>query len=139
MIEPFLKQAAVHYGHTIDYVARIIVWRYLAKRDLDTEAWGTLLVGLLDRHGRLGNDAEVCWSLYAALRLGVASPLNIAVVKNCGAMSIVALLSAAHAGLVDQAIFNATENVIIGENASGPYWPVFLEWRVRDWPEGVFL
>ena len=54
-------------------------------------------------------------------------------------MSIVALLSAAHAGLVDQAIFDATENVILGENATGPYWPVFLEWRVRNWPEGVFL
>ncbi|SBV32284.1 protein of unknown function [uncultured Sphingopyxis sp.] len=27
----------------------------------------------------------------------------------------------------------------MGESASGPYWPVFLEWRVRDWPEGVFL
>jgi hypothetical protein len=54
-------------------------------------------------------------------------------------MSIVALLSAAHAGLVDRAIFGATENVIMGESASGPYWPVFLEWRVRDWPEGVFL
>lgn len=141
VVEPFLKRAAVHYGHTVDYVARIIVWRHLAKRDLDTDAWGTILVGLLDRHGRLGNDAEVCWALYAVLRLGVTIPIGTAleVVRNCGAMSIVALLSAAYAGFVDRAIFDATENVIMGESASGPYWPVFLEWRVRDWPEGVFL
>lgn len=141
VVEPFLKRAAVHYGHTVDYVARIIVWRHLARRDLDTSAWAAILVGLVDRHGRLGNDGEVCWALYAVQRLGVTIPIDIAleVVKNCGAMSIVALLSAAHAGLIDQAIFGATENVIMGEGASGPYWPVFLEWRVRHWPEGVFL
>lgn len=141
VVEPFLKRAAVHYGHTVDYVARIIVWRHLARRDLDIGAWGRILVDLLDRHGRLGNDGEVCWALYAALRLDVTIPIDIAleVVKNCGAMSIVALLSAAHAGLVDQVIFDATENLIMGEDASGPYWPVFLEWRTREWPAGIFL
>lgn len=140
VVEPFLKRAAVHYGHTVDYVARIIVWRHLAKRDLDTGAWGLILVDLLDRHGRLGNDGEVCWALYAVQRLGVTVPFEIAleVVRNCGALSMVALLSAAHAELVDQAIFGATEKVIMGESASGPYWPVFLEWRVRHWPEEVF-
>lgn len=141
VVEPFLKRAAVHYGHTVDYVARIIVWRHLTRRDLDTGAWGPILVDLLDRHGRLGNDGEVCWALYAALRLDVAIPFDIAleVVRNCGAMSIVALLSAAHAGLVDRPIFDATKNVIVGEKASGPYWPVFLEWRSRKWPEGADL
>jgi len=141
VVEPFLKRAAVHYGHTIDFVARIIVWRHLTKRDLDIEAWGNILVALLDRHGRLGNDGEVCWALYASLRLGVPIPLSAAleISKNCGAISIVPLLSAAQIGLVDQAIFGETENLIIAEDASGPYWPLFLEWRVRDWPEGIFL
>ena len=141
VVEPFLKRAAVHYGHTIDFVARIVVWRHLAKRDLGIQAWGLILVALLDRHGRLGNDGEVCWALYATLRLGIAIPINAAleILKNCGALSIVALLSAAQIGLVDQEIFEATENLIAVENASGPYWPVFLEWRVRNWPEGIFL
>jgi Reverse transcriptase (RNA-dependent DNA polymerase) len=141
VVEPFLKRAAVHYGHTIDFVARIIVWRHLAKRDLDIEAWGNILVALIDRHGRLGNDGEVCWALYAAIRLGVEIPLSAAleISRNCGAISIVALLSAAQIGLVDQAIFGDTENLIMAEDASGPYWPLFLEWRVRDWPEGTFL
>lgn len=141
VIEPFLKRAAVHYGHTIDYVARIIVWRHLARGDLDIAAWTSILVALLDRHGRLGNDGEVCWALYVALRLNIDVPLPTAeaIVSNCGALSIVALLSLAQANLVGNAIFAFAAAAIITESASGPYWPLFLEWRAKHWPDGQFL
>ncbi len=30
-LQPFLMRSAVHFGHTIDYVARVLVWRNLQK------------------------------------------------------------------------------------------------------------
>lgn len=63
-IEPFLKRAAIHFGHTFDYIARVIVWRHLARNDLDIEVWQEILLAILDRHGRLGNDSEVSWAIY---------------------------------------------------------------------------
>lgn len=140
-IEPFLKRAAVHFGHTVDYVARIVVWRHLARRDLEIAEWTPIIVNLLQRHGRLGNDGEVCWALYVALRLGIPVPLEVAqsIVTNCGALSTVSLLSMAEFGLVDVSIFSFAENAIITESASGSYWPIFLEWQAKDWPEGVFM
>lgn len=140
-IEPFLKRAAVHFGHAVDYVARIIVWRHLARRDLKIEDWSSILLKLLERHGRLGNDGEVCWALYAALRLGVKVPIEVAeaIVSNCGALSIISLLSMVEFELVDAGIFPITMATISTESACGPYWPVFLEWRVRNWPEAGSL
>ena len=140
-IEPFLKRAAVHFGHTVDYVARIVVWRHLARRDLNIAEWTPILVNLLQRHGRLGNDGEVCWALYAALRLGVPVPRDIAeaIVSNCGALSTVSLLAMVEFGLVDGAIFEFAEAAIVSESACGPFWPVFLEWQSKGWPDGIFL
>jgi len=42
-------------------------------------------------------------------------------------------------GLVDTSIFSFAENAIITESASGAYWPIFLEWQAKGWPEGVFM
>lgn len=136
-VEPFLKRAAVHFGHTIDYVSRIIVWRHLARRDLDIEQWTPILLNLLERHGRLGNDGEVCWTLYAALRLGVQVPSGIAeaIVTNCGALSIISLLGMCQFGLVDDSIFAVAKTALNSETACGPLWPLFLEWKSNGWPE----
>lgn len=135
-IEPFLMRSAVHFGHTIDYVSRILVWRELARGDLDHDRWNSLLHSILDRQARLGNDSEVCWSLYVALRLNILVPLPVAVniLNNCGAMSVVAVLNCVDAGLVDRDIFDLAFIRIQEESANGTYWPVFLEWIARSWP-----
>lgn len=94
-VEPFLKRAAVHFGHTVDYVMRVLVWRHLAREDLDNKAWSAILATILDRHGRLGNDSEVCWGIYACMRLGIPIDRDVAnnIVGNCGALSVLALLN----------------------------------------------
>lgn len=135
VVEPFLKRAAVHFGHSIDYVARIIVWRHLAFRDLVIADWSPILAAILDRHGRLGNDGEVSWALYAAIRLGVEIPPGTAnlIVQNCSPLTVLALLSCVEQGLVPPAVFDTAAEIVANENASGPYWPLLLEWRSRQW------
>lgn len=135
VVEPFLKRAAVHFGHSIDYVARIIVWRHLAYRDLAIAQWSPILVAILDRHGRLGNDAEVSWALYAAIRLGVQIPTSTAelIVQNCSPLTVMALLSCVEQDLVAPAVFQTAAEIVSNETASGPYWPLLLEWRSRQW------
>lgn len=141
IIEPFLMRAVTHYGHTIDYVARLLVWRHLTRGDLDLARWTPVLAALVARHGRLGNDSEVCWSVYTALRLGVDLPLAVAedAVANCGALTAVAILSAAHAGRIDPAVFDAGGALVAAENGSGRFWPLLLEWKVREWPRHAEL
>lgn len=134
-VEPFLKRAVVHYGHTIDYVARVIVWRHLSHGDVDIAAWSEILCAILDKHGRLGNDSEVCWTLYACIRLNIRISREVAerIVKNCGSLSIVALLNGVQLGLVDAPIFKTAREIIALEDATGRYWPLYMEWVARQW------
>lgn len=135
VIEPFLKRLAVHFGHTVDYVARILVWRALALGDLDVDGWRPILATILDKHGRLGNDSEVCWTIYAHHHLQIDIDLDVArlIVQNCGALSLVALLNCVALGRVDRAIFADAEARINTESDVGRYWPVFLEWKTKRW------
>jgi len=135
VVEPFLKRAAVHFGHSIDYVARIIVWRHLAFGDLVVADWSPILAALLNRHGRLGNDGEVSWALYAAIRLGVKIETVIAnqIVQNCSPLTVVALLSCVDQSLVKPAVFTAARDIVSNESGSGPYWPLLMEWQSRKW------
>ena len=137
VVEPFLKRLAVHFGHTIDLIVRIVVWRHLAMEDFEIETWRSILGTILDKHGRLGNDSEVCWTIYANTLLRIEIDIETAehIVKNCGALSIVALLVAAELGLVDASVYSTALDRLDGETDDGPFWPVFLEWKVRQWPE----
>ena len=42
-------------------------------------------------------------------------------------------------GLVDASIFPFTEATIVTESACGAYWPIFLEWQAKGWPEAGSL
>lgn len=73
-LEPFLKRAAVHFGHTIEYVAQILIWRHFSSGNLDIKSWTEILSAILTAHGRLGNDSEVCWALYLCAQLNPDFP-----------------------------------------------------------------
>jgi hypothetical protein len=135
-VEPFLKRTAVHFGHVIDYVARVIVWRHLSREDLDTDSWSPILLNLLRHHGRLGNDSEVCWTIYACIHLRIRIDEATArdIIRNCGALSLCALLNCVVLSLVDVAAVTAGAERLQGEDAKGPLWPVILEWHARGWP-----
>ncbi len=136
-IEPFLQRSAVHFGHTVDYVARVIVWRQLTQGRINHDAWKSILVNILDRHGRLGNDSEVCWAIYTCIRLKIEIPTSVSlnIIENCGAMTIIAILNCIELGLVDPPIFSDARDLLFPETAGGPYWPVLMEWISRDWPQ----
>ncbi|UQD70485.1 RNA-directed DNA polymerase [Bradyrhizobium japonicum] len=132
-LQPFLMRAAIHFGHTLDYVVRVLVWRKLTKDDLDDERWRNIIHSLLDRHGRLGNDSEVCWLIFAAevLQTGIPEEVALTIIRNCGALSIVAILNSW--AYRSNAICNAAFDLISGESPDGPMWPVFLEWAGTGW------
>ena len=136
VIEPFLKRSAVHFGHTIDYVARMLVWRHLAHNDLEINLWNPILGTILDKHGRLGNDSEVCWTIYAhhVLEIEISGEVARRIVRNCGALSIVALLHSVNAGLLDENVFENAAVRLATETDVGRFWPVFLEWKTMQWP-----
>lgn len=135
-VEPFLKRAAVHYGHTIDYISRVIIWRHLVYEDVDIPSWSAIFGTTLDKHGRLGNDSEVCWGIYVCMRLGIPIHRDVAnnIVKNCGALSVLALLNCVELDLVDVAVFDGAHEALSLESATGSYWPILMEWVSRRWP-----
>jgi hypothetical protein len=132
VLQPFLMRSAIHFGHTLDYVVRVLVWRKLTRDDLDDERWEKIIKTLLDRHGRLGNDSEVCWLIFASIILKAPLPTDIAltVIRNCGALSIVGILNRCSG---DKVVFDAAFEVISADSAAGPMWPVFLEWGATGW------
>jgi hypothetical protein len=134
-VEPFLKRCVVHFGHTVDYVARVLLWRHLAKGDLDVKAWGCILAEIIDRHGRIGNDSEVCWAVYACNILGceIAEVSATQIVNNCGALSIVSILNCVRPGVTKATVFGYARDRIRLESANGAFWPVILEWKTRKW------
>lgn len=133
ILQPFLMRSTVHFGHTIDYAVRVLVWRKLTKDDLDEERWAALIISLLDRHGRLGNDSEVCWLLFGAHILDMTIPDEVAlvIVRNCGALAIVGVMNLlGHGG---KSVFEAIFELVRTESSEGPMWPVFLEWSSSGW------
>ena len=69
--------------------------------------------------------------------LPVGPDLEIAerVVRSCGALTLVALLHSANGGFADREVFSIALQRLDNENDSGKYWPVFLEWNAREWPQ----
>jgi hypothetical protein len=132
-LQPFLMRSAIHFGHTLDYVIRVVVWRKLTKDDLDDERWSELIKSMLDHHGRLGNDSEVCWLLFGAkiLETDVPEATALTIVRNCGALSIVSIMN--FFGYGSKRIFDAIFDLMGTENSEGPMWPVFLEWSSSGW------
>lgn len=135
-IEPFLKRVAIHSGHCIDYIVRIIVWRHTIFEDLDIKSWEIIIMDILNRHAKLGNDSEVCWALYACSKLGIfiREDLSKNIVEGCGALSIVALVNNIKETSHFQNILHYIRDIVKMGDDNGTYWPVFLEWRSGRWP-----
>ena len=135
VVEPFLKRSAAHFGHTIDYVTRILAWRHLARGDLNINGWKPILETILDAQGSLGNDSEVCWTLYLyqLFELEITLQCATSVVRNCGPLALVSLLNC---DISDPAIFNISLDRLKTETEedTGRYWPVYLEWKSKEWP-----
>ncbi|MGZ5563536.1 MAG: hypothetical protein ACXWEM_06865 [Halobacteriota archaeon] len=137
-VEPFLKRCVVHFGHTVDYVSRLIVWRHFVHDDVDHKNWKKILQTVLDNNGRLGNDSEVCWAIYACIHLDlkIGAETSQKILENCCALTIIALLHFANGKLSEKtkkSIFDNARQLLTEKSASGPYWPLALEWRSCKW------
>lgn len=78
VLESFLMQCALHAPHTIDYVARIVSWRAIIKKDIKLALWSQVIESLLNEHTRLRNDSEVLWLLWLCFHALIKVPKQIA-------------------------------------------------------------
>ena len=141
VVEPFLQRVSIHFGHTIEYVVKILVFRHSKGGELEENNWNPILVKILRYHANLGHDKEVCWLIYLYQKLDwkfegdVAESIAETIVDNCGAMALVALLNYAESNWINSDIYNKARERICSESVrSGRFWPVFLEWNSRQWP-----
>lgn len=134
--EPYLKRTAIHFGHSLDYVSRILVWKKLRSTKFRGGDWPEIFHSILGRHGKLGNDSEVVWSLYASEIIGTTIDKQVAedIIQNCGALPMLSMLNMADDGLAHKRAFDVAREVLATEDASGGFWPVIMEWHSRDWP-----
>lgn len=128
-IEPFLRRSVIHYGHTIDYIAQILVWRVLVHNDIKINLWSDIISNVIDKHSRLGNDSEVCWALYVCMHLNIKlkEELSNQILRNCGALPVLMLLNMAAKDFSDEVVYDRAAERLSGETAKGVFWPVFLE------------
>ena len=129
IIESFLMRVILISGYTIDYVVKLILWRYKLYKDINIKLWREQIYLILSKSIKLGHDNEVCWIICACQVLQINIPLKIArqIVKNCGPISIVAIINCAKRRLVVESIFKDIHAQISGELDIGRNWPVFLE------------
>lgn len=134
-VEPFLKRTAIHFGHTIDYIARVLVWRNITQGDVDKEVWNEILLNILGRHAKLGNDSEICWTLFTCSCLDIIVPGDLSknIARNCGSLSAVTLANLAETGTVDVQVWDDLKDIVSSENCDGKYWPLFVEWKSKRW------
>ena len=136
VMEPFLIRSAVHFGHAMDYITQMLIWRHRVVGDVDLRQWGAILNSAIAENAKLGNDSEVCWAIYSciALRIRVRKEVATVVATNCGASSLLAILNCADVNLAHGSVFSIANERLLGESARGPFWPVLMEWGVRKWP-----
>ena len=136
VVEPFLKRLTVHFGHTLDYVVRILIWRHLIQEDVDITAWSPIVNTILSEHAELGNDSEVCWTIYAYHFLGITINHDNAtrIVRHCGSLALVALLNCVDSGNCGGEILEDIWTRLRSETDSGRHWPIFLEWKAKQLP-----
>jgi hypothetical protein len=56
------------------------------------------------------------------------------ILRNCGGLSVVAMLNCAEVGLTGIGAFDIAFERLGQESANGTLWPAFLEWMTRQWP-----
>ena len=67
-IEGFLLQCALHFPHTIDYVARIVACRSIVGLKVEEGSWKRVFERIIAEHAQLKNDSEVTWVLWGCLK-----------------------------------------------------------------------
>ncbi|MBD0425558.1 hypothetical protein [Aquisalinus flavus] len=93
VLEPFLMRVAVNFPHCLDYVARIVAWRY-RRFSIDEARWAKVCQSIIDYNAPRGNDSEVVWSCWLLSEIGAG--LNAAscekIIQRCGPFSILIII-----------------------------------------------
>lgn len=94
ILQEFLIRSLTSFPHSIDYVARVVIWMAQYHPNLvEKTKWGGVLIPSLQRNSALGNDSEVCWILWVMDKLGISVGVKLAdqIISRCGAFPIVML------------------------------------------------
>lgn len=103
VIEPFLIRAAIVFPHSIDYVARVVVWRCRQQLHvMDKDKWKEVCEKIISHHARLGNDSEVVWTcwLLKEIRANINGSICEDIINHCGPFSVLLVLDLHSEGLL---------------------------------------
>lgn len=100
-IEPFLIRVAVNFPHCLDYVARVVVWRF-RRHKIDDRKWENVCRSIVAYHAPLGNDSEVVWACWTLKEIGGRLPAALCetILKRCGPFSALLSIDLADSGSV---------------------------------------
>ncbi len=130
ILEKFLAQCAVQYGHTFDYVARVIAWRSRVGRTLDLKMWKSVVDRLIVHYSSLGRDSETLWALSLMKELGLTVNKGVtdAVLRNNSPLVLAYLAHLFDKGRTRDTQLGAALWARVGDEPfSGAVWPLTLE------------
>ncbi|AWV20771.1 Reverse transcriptase family protein [Roseomonas mucosa] len=136
ILESFLIHCANGFSHTIDYVTNIFVWRIRRGGNFSKAKVERFLRGFLFRHSSMGHDSEVVWGLWLLKEIGVRpdSSLQSAIIRSCGPVPIVMLLSYSDmSNEIDIEDRHVWARKLGDEPMEGAFWIVAYEAIVNKW------
>ena len=135
ILEHFLAHCAVHFPHSFDYIARVIVWRIRTEKAYDRNLWIGITSKVIQRSSSLGRDSESLWALWLAreLKLILSRSLTDSVVDHNGALVLAFMAHMfSHGRTRDKDIGAKLAATVAGNPYSGVNWPLSLELNVLD-------
>lgn len=130
LLEHFLAQSCMQFGHAFDYVARVVAWRCRLQQPLDRLLWNDVASTVAKQSADLGRDSETLWALWLLkeLRGRLPTRLTDAIVANCGSLVLCFLAHClANRLTTDKALQQKLWDTVDGNAYSGAYWPLTLE------------
>jgi hypothetical protein len=134
--ENFLAKCVYNFPHSMDYVARILIWRDIQFSDLDEKKWIRVINNRLSHNIEMGHDHEICWLLWATISLDF--PISDSVADKMVSYSnpLVALMGA-HA--LSRKLISGGVNLDVWESSVRPsqlneeWWMFAYECSLRGW------
>ncbi len=134
--ENFLVKCAYDFPHTMDHVARILIWRDIKFSDLTKEKWTRVINNRLVHHVDMGHDHEICWLLWASTSLGYTLTDAVAT-KLVGYANPLVALMGAHALskklISDKVDLGAWESCINPQQLNEEWWMFAYECSLWGW------
>lgn len=135
VLEHFLAHCAMHFPHSFDYVARVIIWRIRTEKPYNKELWKEVTTTFAHQASALGKDAEALWALWLAreLKMKIPRSLSDSLISHTKPLVLGFLAHMfAHGRTRDRELGTKLATAVIGNPYCGTAWPLALELNHLD-------